>query len=364
MANAPAPAPAPNAAPAPQGAGLLDTPSGPLAGYTPPTVTPGESVQSQIDAAWAQFQGNPQMQQAIQQEYGDESWALSIPELGKIIVAGALYGWDQGEMDGAIAGTQWYKTASGSMRAWSALQATDPATANQQIENTKWAIWEISQQSGVALQPDQVQNLAVKALMFGWVSADATSGDVSAGNTLNQIIRNQYANPTSIGAGGTTQMGEAAQFTDAARQLSGQYLVPMSDQQIQDWTIRAVKGQVNQQGLEDSLRQQAAQLYPWMTAALNQGQTPRDFLSPYTQAAASTLSISPDQIDWTSPKWMSKLLAPAGPDGTSGGPLNVDQFSRAIKADPTFGYQNTKDAMTQSYGLADTILQQFGKVQR
>ena len=314
-------------------------------GYTEPSFSPTEAIGDEENTFWQQYQSNPALQQFVQQNYGYLSWMLQIPELAKILVSAALGQWDQGKVSGAVSGTQWYKTASQTMRDWQTLQSTDPATAAQRLDATKWQIWQDSQQSGIALQPDQVTSLATSANMFGW---DTT--------TLNQIIRNQYATAANT----SDQMGESASFTNQAKQLAGQFLVPMSDQTIQDWAIRAVKGQTNVDGLTDYLRQQAGTLYTWAQPALQQGMTMTDYLNPYREAAAKTLAVSPDQIDWLNPKYMGALTAQAQ-DGTAG-IKNMDQFVRTLKTDPQYGYQNTQDAMNQAYGLAKTLETSFGKV--
>lgn len=314
-------------------------------GYTEPNFAPGESLNQEMDTFWQQYQSNPALQQFVQQNYGYLSWMLNIPELSKILVSAALGQWYQGKVSGAVSSTQWFKTASQTMRDWDTLQSTDPATAAQRIEATKWQIWQISQQSGIGLSPDQVTSLASSANMFGW---DTT--------TLNQVVRQQYATATNT----SDQMGESATFTDQAKQIAGDYLVPMSDSAINQWAQRAVKGQTNTDGLADYLRQQAAVLYPWMKPALDQGMTAKDYLEPYRQAAAKTLAVAPDSIDWTNPKWMGALTAQAS-DGTQG-IKNLDQFARTLRTDPQYGYSNTQDAMNQAYTTVKTLETSMGKV--
>src|SRR5579863_6067741 len=112
------------------GAGVLDTPQAPTlpTGYQPPPLPPNATDAQKQAAAWAYYQANPGLQTYIQQTDGDESWAMAIPELAKIIVAAGIYGMAPGEIDAAVSSTNWYKGASQSMRYWEALKATDPAS--------------------------------------------------------------------------------------------------------------------------------------------------------------------------------------------------------------------------------------------
>jgi hypothetical protein len=371
--------------------GLPEASSGPAlpgvlpSGVTPPDTGTASPTSAQMEqAAMAYYNANPQIQQAIQQEYGDMAWALQIPEVAKIIITAGIYGWDQGTMDGAISGTAWYKSASQSMRTWQATLSSDPATAQQAINTSMWQINQIETQLGVTLSVQQEQNLASQANMFNWSSDQLTQ--IIANGYSNQILTTgatgagSYgvneggpngtpgvlpdATPTSAtgapgGAVANAVGGTAGSFQDQAQQLFHQYLVKLSPQALQQWTSQAIKGQVNIQGLENSLRQQALQRYPWMSSAISAGMTPQDYLQPYTQDAATTLAKSPDQIDWTDPTFMSHLTNTAA-DGTVT-PKNQSDFITSLKQDPTLGYQNTQAANDVAYSTVQTLQQVLGK---
>lgn len=301
------------------------------------------SDQQAITDAVALYNSNSSLQQYVANNYGDDAWMLSNPELLGVISAAAVNGWDQARVDGALEQTNWWKQNGQAIRQWQQLQATDPASAQQQVAQAKNSVLDEANNLGVAMTDDQLTNMATMSQMYQWNS-----------DTLKQAIASQYqstATPTS---------GTAASFADQAQQLVGEYMVPVSKQAIQQWTANAVKGTADQNGFEDYLRGQAANLYPFMDKALEQGMTPKDWFSPYTSVAQSTLGISADQVDWTNPKW-TNALTQMNPDGTRT-PVNTTDFTRTLMSDPSFGYQNTQNAQDAAYSMANTILTTFGKV--
>jgi hypothetical protein len=327
--------------------GLPETPS--AAGSTSPLVPslpPNATVAQQEAAAMAEYNASPQLQAYIQQAYGYiGAYLLQQPELLPILVTAGLLNWGQSEFDGAVSQTQWYQTTSQAQRNFQEIQATDPGEAAQQISQMQDTILGEAQSLGITVPADQLKNMAQMAVTFNW------SSDV-----IQQTLR--------AGAGGTqssvsTSFGATATFADQAQQLAGEFSITLSPAQLQKYVTQNAQGTLTADGLQQQFAQQAEQMYPWMSASIQQGVTPSQYLSSYASAAASTLGIDPSDVNWADPKWNAALLQTVNGQQQ---PVSVGVFQQNLMKNPQYGYEYTQGARDQAYGTAQTILQTFGKV--
>ena len=314
-----------------------------------------DSLSQQTAYAMQQYNSNPAVQQYFASNYPDLAWMTSNPELLQILVSASINGWDQGKIDAALSQTQWWSQNGQAARQFIQLQATDPTTAAQEIASNKALVMTQAQNWGVALNDQQLTQLATNATMFNW-NADQ----------IAQNVRSAYTIPTGQV---NTNAGITAQMQQTIQNVAGQYLVNASPDMIKFWTNAAMQNGAAdpatanselQASLQNYLAQQASQRFPFMKDAIAQGMTPQQYLDPYTQQAAKTLSTSTDAIDWTDPKYQAALL---GNDSMGNPlPLNVDQFNKNLMSNPIFGYSKTAGAIQQAYATANTIEQTFGKV--
>jgi hypothetical protein len=327
--------------------GLPETPS--AAGSTSPLVPslpPNATVAQQEAAAMAEYNASPQLQAYIQQAYGYiGAYLLQQPELLPILVTAGLLNWGQSEFDGAVSQTQWYQTTSQAQRNFQEIQATDPGEAAQQISQMQDTILGEAQSLGITVPADQLKKMAQMAVTFNW------SSDV-----IQQTLR--------AGAGGTqssvsTSFGATATFADQAQQLAGEFSITLSPAQLQKYVTQNAQGTLTADGLQEQFAQQAEQMYPWMSASIQQGVTPSQYLSSYASAAASTLGIDPSDVNWADPKWNAALLQTVNGQQQ---PVSVGVFQQNLMKNPQYGYEYTQGARDQAYGTAQTILQTFGKV--
>lgn len=313
------------------------------AAFSDSTATPLSNDQS-FSAAMAAYNGNAQLQAYVAQEYGDNAWMMSIPELQQILIATAYYGWDQSRVDSALNATQWWKQNGQAAAEWQQLQATDPNSALRQVGQAAATIRASANSLGVQLSDSQINSLGAQSAEFSWNSA-----------TINQAIAAMYKSTTTNPTGGT-----AASFKDQATAMLQQYAVPVSQTTLDDWTNRAVQGSADISGFEAYLRQQATTLYPFMAKSLAQGVTPQSFFSPYSSAASSLLGVSEGSINWSDPKWLSAVTQ-QNPGGEQT-PVNLTQFQQTLRTDPQFAWSGTADAKAAAYTTAKQIASTFGKV--
>jgi hypothetical protein len=309
-----------------------------------------DSPQAQEAYAEQQWASNPAVEQYLNQNYPDLAWAMNIPDLKTVLISAAVNGWDQGKINAALFATPWWQQNGALAASFIEQQQTDPAQAAQTIAGNKAQLLSYAQSMGVQLTDSQLTNLATSASMFQWNQEQMT-----------QALRAKYQAP---GPGGAT-LGDAATMQQNIKTVAGNYLVNADANMINWWTTAGIKGgqtpdQVTAE-LSNYLGQQAAQRFPWMKDAISKGMTPKDYLSPYTTQAANTLSISPDQINWTDPKWQAALLGSPDAAGNTN-PVNVDQFNKNLMKNPVFGFSKTQNAINQAYSVAKTLETTFGAI--
>ena len=318
-----------------------------IAGVT--QTNPQATLAQQYAQAEAEYNSNTALQTYIANTYGYATWMMNIPELKAILITAAVDNWDGGRVTGALNQTQWWQQNGQAARDFMQKAGTDPGTVKEMLDASSATIQEKAASLGVQLTADQLQTLALQSSTYQWNDSQ-----------IDLNVRKMYDTQTTQGPA----IGDAAAMSTIIKQTGAAWLQPMDATQVKFWTDKAMSQsqtpQQLQQDMNAVLGQQTAQRYPWMTAAIGMGMTAQDYLSPYTSQAAKTLSIAPDSINWSDPKWMGALLQP-NPDGTST-PVNADQFNKKLMQDSQFGYSKTQGALDQAYAVSRTIEQTFGKV--
>ena len=112
----------------------------------------------------------------------------------------------------------------------------------------------------------------------------------------------------------------------------------------------------------ETLKQQAASLYPTLAPQIEAGYKVTDITQPYNQIAAQYLGVDPNSIQTNDPsgKW-SKFLQ-GGTDPKTGAPtmMTMDQWKKTIMQDPSYGFQHTQGAQNMAGQFAASIINAFG----
>lgn len=163
--------------------------------------------------------------------------------------------------------------------------------------------------------------------------ADATLGNVRQEGTLNVSV-------------------------DDLRALSKSYMVPLSDQTLQEYSLRIAKGELDPTGVEAILRQQAKARFGYMADLIDGGTRPDDFFKPVRDVVAQTLEMAPGQIDLLDPKWL-KLVEVADPK--TGQTRGATLSEALIAARQTPDYAKTFGARDQAARWQSGLLKAFGR---
>ena len=282
---------------------------------------------------------------SISAQYGYLSAFLKDPEIGPIIAKAAQQGWGENELLGALSQTKWWKTTSDSARAWQAQQKLDPASAKQRLGTMLGQIQQQAQQTlGSVLNPKRASQLANLAISQGWTQAQLQAA-IGAEFHYN-------ANQTAYG-------GLAGQTLSRLKAMGSEWLVPISDGALADWTKSILEGNHSTDDFTNYLQAQAKSLYPTLSKAIDSGTTVKQYLDPYGQLAAQTGVVSsPNAINWMDPKW-SKALNTTTPDGQRA-PMSLSDWGMYLRGLPE--YQNTDQARASAASLGLKIAQTFGEV--
>jgi hypothetical protein len=276
--------------------------------------------------------------------YGWMQALHGIPEIGAILDQAALENWSADKLQAEITGTQWWRTTEPTVRQWIALQASDPAGAQQQVTQLSGAVKRMGGALGISLSDTQSATIAEQALKLGW--------DPSGQEIKNAIIGEANLNP------GTTPEGTIGTSMEQVKQLASSYLVPISDQQAQDFALRIARGEITQDAVQVHFANTAKQRFPWLQGEIDAGFTPADTFDSQKQAIAQTLEIDPETIDFAGDSKWWPVIDVVDPKGNHRG-MTISEATRWAKG--LDDYQYTDAARSQAYNLTGLLEQTFGQ---
>lgn len=280
-------------------------------------------------------------------DFGMYSWAMSDPAVADILTRAKNEGWTPDKLQFELTRTHWWRTQEDSVRAWNTLIAQNPQEALNRRANEYDRIERLAASMGVTIHPDVLLSYADSSLRYSW-------NDVQLRNSL--LTNYEYSSKP----GGVAQFGAAAETTQQIKRLAGEYIVPLDDRTIRDWTIRVLQGISTVDSFKAYLAQVAAADNPWMKSALDQGFTVKDVMSPYINRVAQELGMTPDEIDMSEPKWR-QLLEVTDDKGERIRP-NTQQVLKIVRNDDRFGWDKTEGAVTTAAQFATSLAQQFGAI--
>lgn len=275
--------------------------------------------------------------------YGWMQALHNIPEVGQLLDQATLENWSADKLEAEITNTNWWRTTEPTIRQWSALQASDPAGAQQQVTNLSGAVKRMGGALGITLSDAQSATIAENALKMGW-SPDS------------QELKNAIIGEANF-APGTTPEGTIGLSQQQVKQLAASYLTPISDQQAQDFSLRLARGEISTDGLTVHFQQAAKGRFSWMADEIDAGFTPSDLLDSQKQAIAKTLEIDPETIDLAND---SKWWPVVDVADTNGKHRSMTISEAARWARNQNDYQYTDQAREAAFGLSDYLSQSFG----
>ncbi len=280
----------------------------------------------------------------VTQQYPAFAPLLKIPEVGQLLIEASAPGaqWTSQKFQAKLEGTDWWKNTSQPQRTWTITQLTQPGEAANQQAQVAQQIHAAAGQQGIVLSPDQLSFLVQDALGSGW-----TSGQMQ--QEIAAQARFKTLKPGTI----DSTMGNL-------KSIAADYGVPFSDQSTFGWAQKIAEGTATQDGFSSLVQQHAKTLFPHLAEQINSGFTVRQIADPYMQIAAQQgVLTNPAEANLSDPKW-SRALQSRDKEGKITGPMTLDDWTRQLMTDPSYGWDHTSQARDAAINITKSLGQTFG----
>lgn len=181
--------------------------------------------------------------------------------------------------------TRWWRTRSANARDIAVLQQTDPAEYSRQLDLSRARVQALLTNLGAWVPPDRQD----------WIAQRAVAENLSDFEIRWMITSGEW------------KTGVASPVAAQVRSAFAKYLVPFNQELNNAAVGNIINEQWTVQNLEEALRTQAKFLYPHLTSQLDSGMDMRQITDPYRSLLASTLEVSPEQIDFLNPKYRAAI---------------------------------------------------------
>lgn len=148
----------------------------------------------------------------------------------------------------------------------------------------------------------------------------------------------------------------ASKFSQRARE----YFLNLPQVTTSMWATKVLSGEVEEDGFEKYLKEMGKSMNPALVNAIDRGITPNQYAEPYRQTAAALLEIAPDQIDFSQPRWQRAVMH-MNPKGETMA-MTLADWQSLLRSDPSYGYDQTRQARAEAARFAEQLAQRFGKV--
>lgn len=297
--------------------------------------TPGGTTSPAVPTDW---------ETAAQEQYGGYyAIVKSIPEVSKLLQNAVANDWSDTKFQYELSQTNWYKTTSASARTWDLAEQSDPASAQQKIDNRAEQIKAKALSLGIRLNDASISKLSKDSLRGEWNET-----------TLTNAIGSQAMQSTA----GVSQL-RSGYIGQTLRKSASDYGVSLSDETFNQWVNKVATGQESTESFQQYSLQMAKSLFPGISAQLDAGQTYQQIVDPYKQTAAQILEMNAQNIDFTDPKW-SKAVTFVTDKGEQR-PMNYNEWGDYLRQTRSFGYEFTSEAQSRAYGVANDLARLFGK---
>lgn len=277
----------------------------------------------------------------FRKNYGAEAWMLNIPDFAGLVkdIATSPGGWTDSSVMSAVMQKDWWKQNGQTVADYLEKKERDPVGFKEGLKAWGTQIRNKAATYGIAISDERINQMADNAYKWGWKDDD-----------LNQAVAAEFHYQNNQ----PTVLGDKLK-TDAKN-----YLVPVSDDVMQQWGQRLIANPNEQGNWQEFLKSQAKSMFPSFGARLDAGETMQQIADPYAQLAGKWLEMDPKNVDFTDPKWMTALDQVDQKGNHSN--MSLSDWTQKIKSDPQYRYDYTDNAKQAATGFATDILKKFGRI--
>lgn len=271
---------------------------------------------------------------ALQQQYGYAAGLFqSNPELQGLVKQATAGKWTDQRFLAAVQNSKWWKTHTDAQRKYIVEKTGNPGQLNADRQQMSLSIANQAAKDGVQLPAARLAAMVEDALKGGWNQ-----------DQINTALAAEYK-----------YNGSAPDATaDALKTEAAKYLVPLSDQTVQQWARQIIAGTADQNTFDAYLKEQAKSLFPGLSGAIDSGVTVAQYTDPYRQLAAQTLGIAPDSINFMDPKW-SQALFRVDPKTGARTSMSLSDWQRTLMTDPSYGWDSSANGRAAAADLATKL---------
>ena len=279
-------------------------------------------------------------------------WIIEHPELKKNIITWAKIpgGPTQEQIDAAVYPTKIVQEYNSIQQNLDKLKALSPGEYKSRVDTaTNIVDTEIARQGlKDTISSDNRQKLIDAALNNGWSSQD---------QRLTQAVGAYFSTKaTKAAATGTYATNLASQL----RALATKYMIPMSDQTLEEMGKAIAMGNSTVADQESWFKQQAASLYPFMAGTIDTT-SPEIWFSPLRQLISQNLDVPVGSIDFNDPsgKWMNLAVVRDPNTGANVARSNADAI-REMRQNPIYGYDKTPGGIEAGFSIGTKLRAMMG----
>lgn len=273
-------------------------------------------------------------------------WVLSHPELTKTIITWAKIpgGPTQEQIDAAVYPTDIVQQYSAYQISLDKLKALSPGEYKKRQDTAMKAVDDVIASKGVTVSAANRDKLIEAALNNGW-QVNSLELDKAVGAYFDVK---------------TAKIGESTNIVNELRSLASKYMVPMSDQTLQEMGASIAKGLTTSKDQEAWFKQQAAGLYPFMAGSIDTT-PPSMWFAPLKQLISSNLDINVNAIDFNDPsgKWMNLATVKDPATGANIARSNADAV-KEMRSNPIYGYDTSPGGKAAAFDIGKQIRSMMG----
>lgn len=275
-------------------------------------------------------------------DYGwSEAFIRDNPQLEKVFEQAIENNWSPQRFIAEIQDTPWFKKHSDTWRQAVYLQATDPKTYQQRVNQIRANLADRAGALGIEVSPKLLEKWSEQALRFGWDDAK---------------IANHLARQVKIMGKNATVGGDLANTQERLNSWAADNGVKLSPKTMQNWLRNIVRGESTFEEYKQHITKQAAAQHPNWAKELRSGMSLADVAEPYKNIMAETLELNPEEVrtGWT---MIRRALSVKQQDGTFSS-MNLYDFEDMLRKDPR--WLKTDGAKQQAMETGSAVLRMFG----
>lgn len=288
---------------------------------------------------WSKIETPEAWETLVRERFPAFAWALDHEELGPILEEAAKGDYTEQTFSANLRATEWWTSRTEAQRSWDLFSGdtTNAAEVARRVEEAKGSLSDQISTLGVEVPAAALDELTRQWLRNGW-NEDELIGAVLAEST--------DFNP-----------GVFTATESAVKQMGADFMVSVSDSSARSLAQRMIRGEVDEVGIEETMRELATQQHPALADLIERGVTPSQYFAPHRTRIATALGRQPEDIDLMGE--FSDVLSIG--DGREVRPMTVTETDRYLKSKDEYWQVPGGEGEAQLYGMVSGLAGAFGR---